>query len=41
MNMQEAPLQRVLSVADIGETIRRERKRQGVTQAVAGCPFTL
>jgi HTH-type transcriptional regulator / antitoxin HipB len=35
MNVKETPLQRVLAVADIGEIIRRERKRQGVTQAVA------
>jgi len=27
--------ERVVSVTDIGEIIRRERKRQGVTQAVA------
>jgi len=35
MNMKAATGQRVLSVADIGTVIRRERRRQGITQAVA------
>jgi HTH-type transcriptional regulator / antitoxin HipB len=35
MIMKEPETERVVSVADIGEIIRRERKRQGVTQAVA------
>ncbi len=35
MNMENSQPQRVTSVADIGEAIRRERKRQAVTQAVA------
>jgi HTH-type transcriptional regulator/antitoxin HipB len=35
MKMKEIRGERVVSVADIGGIIRRERKRQGVTQAVA------
>lgn len=35
MIMKETQAERVVLVADIGEIIRRERKRQGVTQAVA------
>jgi hypothetical protein len=35
MNMKDVRGERVVSVADIGGIIRRERKRQGVTQAVA------
>jgi HTH-type transcriptional regulator / antitoxin HipB len=35
MNMKEMRGERVVSVADIGGVVRRERKRQGVTQAVA------
>ncbi len=35
MIMKESAMRRVLSVAEIGEIIRRERKRQGVTQVVA------
>lgn len=35
MNMENSQPQRVTSVADIGEAIRRERRRQAVTQAVA------
>jgi HTH-type transcriptional regulator / antitoxin HipB len=35
MNMKEIKAERVVSVADIGGVVRRERKRQGVTQAVA------
>jgi transcriptional regulator with XRE-family HTH domain len=34
MNMEKAEVQRVSSVADIGELIQRERNRQGITQAV-------
>lgn len=35
MNVKNQHARRIVSVADIGEIIRRERKRQGVTQAVA------
>lgn len=35
MNMNGKSARRIVSVADIGAIIRQERKRQGVTQAVA------
>lgn len=35
MNMTTREARRVMSVADIGDVIRRERKRQGITQVVA------
>lgn len=35
MNMNRDEARRVMSVADIGDVIRRERRRQGITQAVA------
>lgn len=35
MDVKESRARRVTSAVEIGEIIRRERKRQGVTQSVA------